>query len=65
MIENLPKKIPWNYSPSADERSTLGYLGLKNLGCTCYMNSLIQQLVRIFKEFSRIFIRSHFFLKII
>jgi len=34
----------WDYSPDDDERSAVGYVGLKNLGCTCYMNSLTQQL---------------------
>lgn len=24
-------------------RSTLGYAGLQNLGCTCYMNNMLQQ----------------------
>lgn len=33
----------WNHSPSAGERSSTSYVGLKNLGCTCYMNSLLQQ----------------------
>lgn len=35
--------LEWNHSPSAGERSATGYVGLKNLGCTCYMNSLLQQ----------------------
>eukprot|EP01119_Soliformovum_irregulare_P004626 TRINITY_DN1568_c0_g1_i1.p1 TRINITY_DN1568_c0_g1~~TRINITY_DN1568_c0_g1_i1.p1 ORF type:complete len:2028 (+),score=618.17 TRINITY_DN1568_c0_g1_i1:116-6085(+) len=34
----------WNSSPSDNVRSSVGYVGLKNMGCTCYMNSLIQQL---------------------
>jgi len=25
-------------------KSTSGYVGLKNLGCICYMNSFMQQL---------------------
>lgn len=25
-------------------RSSSGYVGLKNFGCTCYMNALMQQL---------------------
>lgn len=28
-------------------RSATGYVGLKNFSCTCYMNSLIQQLFMI------------------
>jgi ubiquitin C-terminal hydrolase len=33
----------WNFSPLMDQRSEVGYVGVKNLGCTCYMNSLLQQ----------------------
>eukprot|EP01105_Mastigella_eilhardi_P014361 TRINITY_DN3272_c0_g1_i6.p1 TRINITY_DN3272_c0_g1~~TRINITY_DN3272_c0_g1_i6.p1 ORF type:complete len:2846 (+),score=628.82 TRINITY_DN3272_c0_g1_i6:898-8538(+) len=34
----------WNYSPEFSERAACGYSGLQNQGCTCYMNSLLQQL---------------------
>jgi len=37
----------WNYSPEAFEKSATGYVGLKNLGATCYMNSLLQQLFMV------------------
>lgn len=40
----------WEYCPSERKRSATGYAGLKNMGCTCYMNSLIQQLVNFFKK---------------
>ena len=30
--------------PPVDGRSTAGFVGLKNGGATCYMNSVIQQL---------------------
>ena len=33
----------WNYSPSSDTRSFHGYVGIKNLGCICYMNAMLQQ----------------------
>jgi hypothetical protein len=37
----------WNVDPCSDMRSPLGLAGLVNLGCTCYINSLVQQLWNI------------------
>lgn len=33
----------WDYVPFSESRSKYGYAGLHNLGCICYMNSMIQQ----------------------
>ena len=42
-----PPRTLWHYMPSAMERARCGFVGLKNLGATCYMNALVQQLYMI------------------
>ncbi|CAD8206268.1 unnamed protein product [Paramecium pentaurelia] len=50
-LQLLSQKIPiinrWNYIPSSDMRSNLGYCGIKNLRCICYMNAMLQQFYMI------------------
>lgn len=41
------KHPDWSISPYHDEKSITGYVGVKNLGCICYMISLLQQLYMI------------------
>ena len=37
----------WAYIPSSESRSSFGYSGIKNLGCVCYMISMLQQFYMI------------------
>ncbi len=34
----------FQYMPPVDSRSVSGFVGLRNGGATCYMNSVLQQL---------------------
>ncbi|GAB6022101.1 hypothetical protein CHUAL_006244 [Chamberlinius hualienensis] len=41
---NSHSPYPWDYWPHEDGRSDCGYVGLTNLGATCYMASCMQHL---------------------
>jgi ubiquitin carboxyl-terminal hydrolase 9/24 len=41
------KESDWSIQLYQDEKSITGHVGIKNLGCICYMNSLHQQLFMI------------------
>lgn len=37
----------WDFMPPVGPRPTHGFVGLKNAGATCYMNSVMQQLYMV------------------
>ncbi len=44
LIENVPRIQGYNYrGGSAQSRSHHNYCGIRNLGCICYMNAMLQQ----------------------
>ena len=43
LMEVIPENPKYGYQPSLDTKSFYGFVGLKNLGATCYMNSMLQQ----------------------
>ncbi len=48
----------WGHDPTADTRSTTGYVGLLNPGCVCYCNSVLQQLFMV-PDFRVAVLQSH------
>lgn len=41
--EDADHNLEWEYLPPIGPRPTRGFVGLKNAGATCYMNSVLQQ----------------------
>lgn len=49
VINQVPARVEfdWEQDPSALARSVPGFAGLKNHGCTCYINAVLQQLFMV------------------
>lgn len=47
LVSGCEALTEWEYLPPVGPRPTKGFVGLKNAGATCYMNSVIQQLYMI------------------
>ena len=41
LLDLIKKPKSWNYTPPISSDRTQKYVGLKNLGCICYMNSMM------------------------
>jgi len=44
---SIRRREGWNYQPPSQSVSQQKYVGLRNLGCICYMNSMNQQFFNI------------------
>lgn len=47
LLSDTHAPYPWDYWPHEDGRSKCGYVGLTNLGATCYMATCMQHLYMI------------------
>ena len=47
LIQTIKKPKSWNYQPQIASERFQKYVGLRNLGCICYMNSMMQQFFMI------------------
>jgi len=47
LCKSIKQHAGWSYIPFSESRSKLGYAGIENLGCICYMIAMIQQFYMI------------------
>ena len=42
LMASIKKPSTWSYQPPNSSERIQPYVGLRNLGCICYMNSMMQ-----------------------
>ncbi len=47
LMQKIKPKECWNYATAGSAISKQPFVGLRNLGCICYMNSMMQQFFMI------------------
>ena len=47
LMKLIKRHEGWNYTPPGNSERSQKYVGLKNLGCICYMNAMMQQFFMI------------------
>ena len=43
MLNDVKTPTKWNFVPAGKSTDNQLYVGIRNLGCICYMNSMLQQ----------------------
>jgi uncharacterized UBP type Zn finger protein len=46
-MEHIERTVGWNYTPPSLAERHQDYVGIRNLGCICYLNSMLQQFFMI------------------
>ena len=47
MLQHMVQPNKFNYTPKSNAKSKAGFVGLKNLGNICYLNSVVQQFYHV------------------